>query len=181
MKGMLLQEKWSPYLAGALVGVLAIASVLVSTKVLNKTEYLGTSTTFVRAAGLVEQRIEPMHVRENAYFQKTKLKIDWQMMLVLGIFLGAFGSSVLGKTFCIETVPPIWRERFGSSAVTRMFGACIGGIFALFGARLAGGCPSGHGLSGMMQLAVSGLIAMIAFMVGGIITAAIIYRKKEVS
>jgi uncharacterized membrane protein YedE/YeeE len=45
----------------------------------------------------------------------------------------------------------------------------------MFGARLAGGCPSGHGLSGIIQLAGSGLIAMVYFFVGGIIMTQIIY------
>lgn len=46
---------WSPYLAGALVGLLAIASVYATTQWLGKTSYLGASTTFVRAAGLLER------------------------------------------------------------------------------------------------------------------------------
>ena len=69
----------------------------------------------------------------------------------------------------------MWAERFGTSPVKRGIVAFIGGIIAMFGARLADGCPSGHGLSGMIQLAVSGLIAMVFFFVGGIIMTRIIY------
>jgi uncharacterized membrane protein YedE/YeeE len=54
-------------------------------------------------------------------------------------------------------------------------GAFIGGVILMFGARLAGGCPSGHGLSGNMQLAVSGLLALVFFIVGGMATARILY------
>ena len=39
----------SPYLAGALVGVLAIVSVYLTTVYMGKSTYLGASTTFVRA------------------------------------------------------------------------------------------------------------------------------------
>ena len=46
---------WNPYLAGALVGLLAIASVYATTQLMGKTSYLGASTTFVRAAGLLER------------------------------------------------------------------------------------------------------------------------------
>ncbi|MBC8015377.1 MAG: YeeE/YedE family protein [Sporomusaceae bacterium] len=42
---------------------------------------------------------------------------------------------------------------------------------AVFGARLADGCPSGHGLSGVLQLATSGFIALVAFFIGGLISA----------
>jgi hypothetical protein len=48
---------WSPYLAEALVGVLAIVSVYATTQWMGKTNYLGASTTFVRAAGLLEQGV----------------------------------------------------------------------------------------------------------------------------
>ena len=51
---------WSPYLAGALVGLLAIISVWATTVLMGKTNYLGASTTFVRAAGLLE-RVEDPH------------------------------------------------------------------------------------------------------------------------
>lgn len=81
---------WRPYIAGALVGVLATLSVIVSTKVLGKTQFLGASTTFVRAAGFIEQTVDPEHVNKNPYFLKEKVKIDWQFMLVVGIFILLF-------------------------------------------------------------------------------------------
>lgn len=171
----LFASRWSPYVAGALVGVLAVLSVLVTTAIINKPKYLGASTTFVRVVGFVEQAVSAEHVAENAYFQKTKVKIDWQMMFVFGVFAGALISARLGKTSKFETVPPIWKQRFGDSPVIRAIGAFIGGVILIFGARLAGGCPSGHGMSGNMQLSVSGLIALVFFMVGGIVTARILY------
>jgi hypothetical protein len=59
-----------PYVAGALAGVPATLSVIVSTEVLGKTQYLGASTTFVRAAGFVEQAVDPEHAKKNPYFLK---------------------------------------------------------------------------------------------------------------
>lgn len=172
-------SNWSPYLAGALVGVLAVLSVAVTTAVLDKPKYLGASTTFVRAAGLVEQSVAADHVANNTYFQAKKVKVDWQMLFVGGIFIGALFSARLGRTNKIETVPPIWEQRFGPSATVRAVGAFLGGIILMFGARLAGGCPSGHGLSGNMQLAVSGLLALVFFMVGGIVTARALYGGQS--
>ena len=84
------KDGWSPYLAGALVGLLAIASAWLTTVYMGKTNYLGASTTFVRAAGLVEEGVAPEHAANNAYFTKTKIKVDWQFMLVLGTFGPAF-------------------------------------------------------------------------------------------
>lgn len=177
MKSMLSARRWSPYFAGALVGVLATVTVLVTTAILDKPKFLGASTTFVRVAGLAEQVVATEHVAANAYFLKTKIKVDWQMMVVAGIFLGAFLSARLGKSNKYETVPPIWKERFGDSTMLRGIAAFAGGAILLFGARLAGGCPSGHGLSGNMQLAFSGLLALVFFILSGVLTARLLYGR----
>jgi uncharacterized protein len=170
---------WNPYFAGILVGILAVLSVLVTTQLLGKAKYLGASTTFVRTAGLAEQKVAPEHVAQNEYFQAAKVKVDWQMLFLVGIFFGSFGASLTDKSFKKEKVPPIWEERFGSSTLFRAVGAFAGGVIALFGARLAGGCPSGHGLSGMMQLSISGFIALAFFLVGGILVARLLYGGRE--
>lgn len=177
MKNIFRKDAWNPYIAGVLVGILAICSVIISTKILGTPKYLGASTTFVRTAGLIEKSLVDKHVVNNEYFQAKKVKIDWQMMFVIGIFCGAFISSILGKTYRSEKVPPIWKENYGNKISIRALWAFVGGMVAILGARLAGGCPSGHGLSGVMQLAVSSLIAMVFFVVGGIVTAKLIYRK----
>jgi uncharacterized membrane protein YedE/YeeE len=169
---------WSPYAAGALAGILAIASAFATTKLLGKTSYIGASTTFVRAAGLLEKTKAAEHVAANEYFTKEKVRIDWQFMLVAGIFLGALISSVTDKSFKLESVPPMWKSRFGASVVKRAVWAFGGGIVAMIGARIASGCPSGHGLSGMMQLSVSGYAALALFFVSGVITARLVYGRR---
>jgi len=57
-------------------------------------------------------------------------------------------------------------------------GAFLGGIVAMIGARLADGCPSGHGLSGMMQLSASSFVALALFFAAGALTAALVYRRR---
>ncbi len=169
---------WSPYIAGALLGLLAIASVMATTQLLGKTSYLGASTTFVRAAGILERTIAADHVKSNEYYTETKVRVDWQFMLVVGIILGAFISSNMDKSFRLESVPPIWAERFGPSIGKRAVGAFVGGIVAMVGARLADGCPSGHGLSGMMQLSVSSFVALAIFFGVGILVAQLVYKRR---
>ena len=169
---------WSPYLAGALVGLLAIISVWATTVLMGKTNYLGASTTFVRAAGLLERAVAPERVAANEYFTTSKVKVDWQFMLVSGIFLGALISSVTDRSFKWESVPPVWAKRFGNSPIKRAVGAVLGGMVAMVGARMADGCPSGHGLSGMMQFSVSSLAALCLFFGVGITVAAMVYRGR---
>lgn len=170
---------WSPYLAGALVGVLAIVSVVATTQLMGKSSYLGASTTFVRAAGLLQQTIAGDNPLINEYYTKTKIHVDWQFMLVIGIVLGAFISSITDRSFRLESVPPIWKERFGSSKGKRAVWAFVGGIVAMIGARMASGCPSGHGLSGMMQLSMSAFVALAMFFGVGVWVAHIVYTRRK--
>jgi hypothetical protein len=44
------------------------------------------------------------------------------------------------------------------------------------GARWAGGCTSGHGISGTLQLAVSSWVAVVCFFIGGVGTAMLIFK-----
>ncbi len=163
---------WSPYVAGALSGLLAVASVLVADK------YLGASTTFVRGAGMLERFVSPEAVATLSYYLKEKPIFDWQFLFVLGIFVGAFLAARFGHDFTIQAVPDMWRERFGAAKGPRAAVAFVGGIVAMYGARLAGGCPSGHGLSGLSQLALSGFASAVFFFIGGIIMARIVYGGK---
>jgi len=52
--------------------------------------------------------------------------------------------------------------------------AVLGGVAMVFGARLAGGCTSGHGISGMATFAVASFITVAAMFGGGIATAMIL-------
>lgn len=167
------EKYWSPYLAGALSGVTLVFSVWVSEK------FFGASTSFVRIAELIEKIFAPEHVLSLEYFQAKVPKIEWQVMFVLGVFLGSFLAAISSKTFKLMWVPPMWEENFGSSRLKRGVIAFLGGILAMFGARLAGGCPSGHGLSGVAQLSVGSLIALLCFFVGGIISANFIYKRRQ--
>ena len=168
---------WSPYLSGALVGVLAIVSVYLTTIYMGKSTYLGASTSFVRAAGLAVQVVDPSYVAQNVYYAKEKVVIDWQFLMVIGIFFGALLSSKMDGSFKLESLPPLWEKHFGSSVPRRAVFAFFGGIVAMIGARLADGCPSGHGLSGMMQLSVSSFVALAMFFGFGVIVANLLYRN----
>ncbi|HOO90761.1 MAG TPA: YeeE/YedE thiosulfate transporter family protein [Syntrophales bacterium] len=163
------EGSWSPYLAGALSGLVLVLSVFATNK------FFGSSTTFARTAGAIEKLFAPERTAEMAYFVKYVPKVDWQMMFVIGIFLGALIASITSGDFRLKAVPDMWERRFGSNTLNRGIIAFCGGIIVMFGARLAGGCPTGHGLSGSLQLAVSGYIALISFFIGGIVIARMLY------
>ncbi len=168
------QDKgWNPYLAGGLSGVVSILSVWIAGK------YLGASTTFVRTSGMLEKFFDPERIAKMEYFVREAPVIDWQWVMVVGIAIGAFIAAASSGSFRLQAVPDMWRERFGPGVSRRAAYAFVGGIIAMFGARLADGCPSGHGLSGSLQLAVSGYIALACFFIGGIVAARILYGRSD--
>ncbi len=124
---------WSPYLAGALSGLVTIFSAWISGY------FLGASTTFVRVAGMIEKIVDPEKVKVMDYFIKFAPQIDWQVMFITGIFIGSLIASTTSKTFHFKGVPDMWEIRFGKSPIKRGLVAFIGGIIAMFGARLADG------------------------------------------
>ena len=164
------KSAWNPYLTGGLSGLVSIGSIYFVGK------YLGASTTFVRTTGMVEQIFSPERVAKMPYFMKEIPVIDWQWMFVIGIAVGAFIAAIGSGDFRMQLLPDMWKSRFGTGMKQRMVVAFIGGIIAMFGARLADGCPSGHGLSGSLQLSVSSYIALICFFIGGLISANWLYR-----
>ena len=73
------------------------------------------------------------------YFVKTAPKIEWQWMFVFGILIGSLAASRFSGTFKLQAVPDMWQDRFGSGITGRAIVAFLGGLVAMFGARLAGG------------------------------------------
>jgi len=173
---LLNRSRWSPYVVGAGIGILSWITFGLMHKA------LGTSTSFVSVAGAIESAVAPEHVKANAYYVKTflgegKFFLDWQMMLIIGLFFGAMISAWIGRSYTVEKVPELWAARFGSSRALRYAAAFFGGVLVLFGARLADGCTSGHGISGSLQLAVSSWTFFISFFAAGLLTAMLVYGK----
>lgn len=174
--GLLRKKSWSPYLAGALIGMLSWFSFASANKP------IGITTAFEYSAALLTRGAAPGVAATNPYYAAPEKspKIDWEWMLVLGVFVGAYLSSKLSGDRGAETVPELWRRSFGGSKAKRLAGAFLGGSVMMFGARLAQGCTSGHGISGAMQLAVSSWTFVGALLVGAVGTAFLLYGKKGV-
>lgn len=161
---------WSPYVVGAGIGVLSWLTFLFSD------HPLGVSTAFAKTAGMLERAVRGPRVNEKAYYQENKPGIDWEWMLVLGLFLGALTSAALSGTIHWEWVPPMWTGAFGPAVLPRLVTALFGGLCVGFGARWGCGCTSGHGISGTMQLVLSSWLAAACFFAGGVATAFFMYR-----
>lgn len=163
-------HQWSPYVVGSGIGVLSWLAFLLSDKP------LGCSTAFARTSGMIEKLFRGEAVANKAYYKKFAPSIDWEWMLLVGILVGAFFSARLSGQFQAVWVPAKWASAFGDGPVLRWIVSLLGGIIMGFGARWAGGCTSGHGISGTLQLAVSSWLAATGFFVGGIVTAMFLFR-----
>jgi uncharacterized membrane protein YedE/YeeE len=166
------QARWSPYVVGAGIGLLSWLTFLLSDKP------LACSTSLVRTVGMIEKALRGEKVKARLYYKEFPPIVEWGVMLVIGLFLGALVSALLSGSFAITWVPPRWSAHFGSSALVRWVAALLGGILLAFGARWANGCTSGHGISGTLQLTLSSWIAAICFFVGGIIIAFVLYGNS---
>ncbi len=161
---------WSPYLVGALIGVLSMLTFYFSSKP------LGASTAFASVAGLIGRLIAPRHTYSLYYYAEKKAsRIDWQVALVIGVIIGALLAAWGGGEITGRWLPPMWAERFGEGVWLRMAAGFLGGGLMAFGARMAGGCTSGHGISGALQLSVGSWIALLGFFVGGTATAMLLF------
>ncbi len=161
---------WSPYLVGAAIGALSWMTFYVSDKP------IGASSFYAQVAGLVGKLVAPRHTASLAYFKENPPRVEWEFVFVVSIVLGGALSAVTGGEFTSEWLPPMWVARFGDSVVLRAAVAFGGGILMAFGARLAGGCTSGHGISGTLQLSVGSWIAVICFFLGGIAVAIPLFK-----
>jgi len=169
MLSLLTMTEWSPYAVGIGIGLLSCAAFLLSDKP------IGCSTAFARGSGMLEKLFRGNVVREMPYYRQFIPEVDWEWMLVTGVFLGAMTSAWLSGELRLEWVPAFWAANFGPDYMPRLVTAFFGGVIMGFGARWAGGCTSGHGISGTLQLAVSGWLAAAAFFVSGGIAAYLKY------
>lgn len=162
---------WSPYLVGGLIGVLSMFTFYVSNKA------LGASSAYAKVAGLIGEQAATQHTRSLKYFEDNPPKIDWGVMLVVGVVIGGFMAASTGGELTGRLLPEMWQARFGpDSGGLRIAFALIGGVCMAFGARMAGGCTSGHGISGTLQLSIGSWISAICFFVGGIAVATLMFN-----
>jgi uncharacterized protein len=163
----LTKRMWSPYVCGALIGTLQIPTLVVGKAT------LGTSSAFVTIAQGARSLIDRS---PNFYFAKFawSLKNSWQVLQDGGIVLGSYLSTLLSgdQTHDRQAGLMVSRKRSGHETLignewSSYLWSFVGGAAMLFGARLADGCTSGHGISGVAQLGVGSMVATAAMFAVG--------------
>ncbi|PUZ26145.1 hypothetical protein DCC81_18065 [Chitinophaga parva] len=173
-----LQQPWPWYVAGALIGLIVPALLILGNK------HFGISANLRHACAACF----PAGIK---FFQYDWKKEIWNFFFVGGILAGAILTTHLipdphpvqinaalarelagyGITDRSSLLP---RELFSWSSLFTLRGLIMlvgGGFLVGFGTRYAGGCTSGHAIMGLSDLQWPSLVATVMFMAGGFIMA----------
>jgi uncharacterized membrane protein YedE/YeeE len=174
-------QPWPWYIAGPLIGLTVPLLLLIG----NKSFGISSSMRHICAAVL------PSNI---SYFKYDWKKEAWNLFFVAGILLGGMISVIyLANPEPVKVHPDLaadllkygvddysgivptqlfnWENLF---TLKGFFMMVIGGFLVGFGTRYAGGCTSGHSITGLSMLQLPSLIATCCFMVGGFIMANLI-------
>lgn len=164
----------SPYLIGAGIGLLNTLAFATAKR------GLGVTSPFEDAAALSARQVAPEATRIDEYLSQRDEppKVDWESALVLGVVAGSFLSARSGSRPSRAAIPALWKRRFGPSRAKRYGAAFLGGAVMMFGARMAKGCTSGHGITGTMQLAVSSWVFTPLMFAAAALTTRALYGKE---
>jgi len=167
--------------AGVALGLLLIVATYL-------VKPLGVSTQFVVSDAAIAHKVNPEFAENNTYLKKYGEKEDWGVgygwMLVFGMLVG---GGITARIFASKqpeadkgSMPALWKAQFGPSRLKRNLACFGGGVLLLFGARLAGGCTSGHMISGISQMAISSFIFGAVTFAVAIMTAKFLYRNRGI-
>ena len=161
---------WSPYLVGGLIGLLSWFTFYFADKT------IGASSFYATLAGYVGKLVARKHTESLDYYKSNPPAVDWGFLFVVFTIVGGFIAAWTGGEFRNEWLHPMWVDRFGADSITlRGIVGFAGGLLMAFGARLAGGCTSGHGISGTLQLNAGSWLTVVCMFIAGIATAMFLY------
>ena len=157
-------------------GILMSGLLLLTFSVFGADRPLGASTYVPYFAGLLFD-LDPA---KYSYLKEVEDSGSWEAILLLGALFGGFITSVfITKSFRISFIPTGWKKYKNNSIVSRLLWSFGAGFVMIIGARLAGGCTSGHFLSGMSQMAISSMIFGAVVMIALVVTGKLFYHTKE--
>lgn len=171
-----IQQPWSWWFSG-----LMISAIMFSLLYFGKSFGFSSNLRTICAASGAGKKVK--------FFDFDWKAQTWNLVFLIGAILGGFiaanflsnghpldlsASTIhdLGQLGFAAPVSVQPEELFSWDAVFSLKGfsiLAIGGFLVGFGARYAGGCTSGHAISGLSDLQVPSLIAVVGFFIGGLI------------
>ncbi len=174
----IIRQPWPWYVAGPLVGLTVPALLILGNK------SFGISSSLRHACAIC--------IPANIPFFKYDWKKEiWNLLFVAGILLGGLLAMNLLSNVDAIVIDSNLQSELATYGITDIRGLVpeqlftwgtlfslkgfivmvVGGFLVGFGSRYAGGCTSGHAISGLSNLQVPSFIATCCFMVGGLIVA----------
>ncbi|MEO8211467.1 MAG: YeeE/YedE thiosulfate transporter family protein [bacterium] len=173
----ILKQPWSWYVAGILIGLIVPLLLLLG----NKSFGVSSSLRHICAACF------PSNIK---FFKYDWKKETWNLFFVAGIIIGGFIAVQFLENPDPVNISASTKEYLKSEGINNQTGLMpvqifsweslislrgilfivIGGFIVGFGTRYAGGCTSGHAISGLSNLQLPSLIATVCFMIGGIVS-----------
>ncbi len=121
---------------------------------------------------------------------------QWNLTVLLGVIIGGYlATNFMTDTTAVvinpETIENLNTLGFESAGLaylpTELFAnnvftdikslilLALGGLLVGFGTRYAGGCTSGHAISGLSDLQLPSLIAVVGFFIGGLLMVHVLF------
>ena len=177
-----IMKPWPWYVAGPMIGLMVPLLLYLGNK------RFGVSRSFKHICAAAF----PFKIKFFQYNWRDHL---WNLFLVGGVFIGAFiGGNLLSNDSPVDISEQTVRDLealgvstfdglipsgiFNLSNLTTFQGLVFmvfGGVLVGFGTRYAGGCTSGHSITGISALQLPSLIATICFFIGGLISTHILF------
>ena len=178
----MLEQPWPWYVAGPLIGLVVPLLLLLAGREFGISSSLQHICAAVVPGGA-------------AYFRYDwKRKGLWNLVFVAGVMVGGFVAGwlfanpepiaiadstraalvAMGIRDFSGLVPS---DLIGWNALLTLRGFCaivVGGFLVGFGARYAGGCTSGHAITGLATLQPASILAVAGFFAGGLLVSWIV-------
>lgn len=181
MKELILQP-WSWWFSGIVIAVVMFILIF-SGKSFGFSSNLKTLCTLCGAG------------RVSTYFNFDWKSQRWNLVFLVGALIGGY---IAGNFLCNDEPVAISQNTIDDLAVLgfssptsiqpeELYGMdnaltlkgffllALGGLFVGFGTRYAGGCTSGHAISGLSNLQLPSLIAVIGFFIGGLVMTFLLF------
>lgn len=146
-----IMQPWPWWLSGILIGLTVPALYILAGKA------FGISTSLQEAGAWCapNSRLEYL----SKFDRRGNL---WTLVFVLGIAIGSFVANRFLSSEPTEFLPATFATTTGAVKLL------LGGFLIGFGTRYAGGCTSGHSITGISNLNWPSLVATVFFFVGGL-------------
>lgn len=159
------RNQLNPVIGGLLIGGAQAASILLTTKP------VGVSTAYEEIGQYFWRAWDSLFASSSTTKTEAESKprpSTRAIQFAIGILLGSYALTHSNSGFPMQKGSSLALPEPSNMA------SIVGGFVMVFGARLAGGCTSGHGISGMAMMSISSIVTVAAMFGGGIGLAALL-------